>query len=84
LAPRGANIRFFADDNPPVLYVRYAADPRIRIRQQRFVVERHAVRGRDTRGLVLTANTIEYVGPAKAADWDDSLTGPPGKFIDSV
>jgi topoisomerase-4 subunit A len=83
LAPRGADIRFFADDNPPVLYVRYEADARIKIRQQRFSVERQPLRGRDARGLVLTANKIEYVGSAKAADWDDALTGPPGKFIDS-
>jgi hypothetical protein len=27
---------------------------------------------------------FEYVGSEKAADWDDSLTGPPGKFIDSI
>jgi hypothetical protein len=32
---------------------------------------------------VLTANLIEYVGSDKAPDWNDALTGPPGKFIDS-
>jgi topoisomerase-4 subunit A len=83
LAPRGANIRFFADDNPPVLYVRYAADARIKIRQQRYAVERRLLSGRDAKGLVLTANMIEYVGSDKAVDWDDDLTGPPGKFIDN-
>jgi len=30
---------------------------------------------------VLTANMIEFIGVEKAADWDDALTGPPGKFI---
>jgi hypothetical protein len=83
IVPRGSNILFFADDNPPALYVKYAADPRVKIRQQRFAVERQPVRGRDARGLVLTANTVEYVGSAKATDWKDSLTGPPGKFVDS-
>jgi topoisomerase IV subunit A len=79
-APRGANVRFFSDDNPPALYVRYAADARIKIRQQRFAVERQPVRTRDAKGLVLTANIIEYVGSEKASDWDDALNGPPGKF----
>ncbi len=82
-APRGSNIRFFADDNPPLLYVRYVADPRIKIRQQRFAVERRPVVTRDVKGSVLTANTIEYVGSDKAADWDDALTGPPGRFTDN-
>jgi topoisomerase-4 subunit A len=82
-APKGANVRFFADDNPPMIYVRYAADARIKIRQQKFVVERQPIRSRESKGLVLTANMIEYVGPNKAADWDDALTGPPGKIIDS-
>ncbi len=82
IAPKGANVRFFADDNPPVLYVRYAADSRIKIRQQQYTVERQPVRGRDAKGLVLTANMIEYIGAEKAADWDDALTGPPGKFLD--
>jgi topoisomerase IV subunit A len=82
-APKGATVRFFADDNPAALFVRYADDPRIKIRQQRFSVERQPVRTRDAKGLVLTANQIEYVGSEKAEDWDDALTGPPGKFIDS-
>jgi topoisomerase IV subunit A len=82
-APRGAHVRLFADDNPPVLFVRYVADERIKIRQQRFAIERQPVRIRDARGVVLTANQIEYVGADKAADWDDALTGPPGKFIDN-
>ena len=83
IAPKGANIRLFSDDNPPALYVRYTADARIKIRQQRYAVERQPVRTRDGKGLVLTANMIEYVGAEKAPDWDDALTGPPGKFIES-
>jgi topoisomerase-4 subunit A len=83
IAPKGANVRFFADHNPPVLYVRYAADARVKIRQQRYAVERQPARGRDVKGLVLTANMIEYIGAEKAADWDDALTGPPGKFLDN-
>jgi topoisomerase-4 subunit A len=82
IAPKGANIRFFSDENPSALFVRYSADARIKIRQQRYAVERQAVRGRDAKGLVLTANMIEYVGAERAPDWDDELTGPPGKFIE--
>jgi topoisomerase IV subunit A len=81
-APRGATVRLFTDDNPAVLYVRYGADARIKIRQQKFAVERQPVRGRDAKGLVLTANQIDSISSVKAADWDDELTGPPGKFID--
>jgi topoisomerase IV subunit A len=83
IAPKGANLRFFSDENPPALFVRYTADARIKIRQQRYAVERQPVRGRDGKGLVLTANMIGYVGAEKAPDWDDALTGPPGKFIES-
>jgi topoisomerase-4 subunit A len=83
IAPRGAHIRFFTDEDPAALYVRYAQDPRIKIRQQKFAVERQPLRSRDAKGSVLTANMIEYVGGEKADDWDDDLTGPPGKFIDA-
>jgi topoisomerase-4 subunit A len=83
LAPRGANLIFFSDENPGQIYVRYVADSRIRIRQQKFNVERQPVLGREAKGLVLTANRIDYVGGSKAPDWDDTLTGPPGRFINS-
>ena len=82
IAPKGATVRFFADDNPPALYVRYSTDTRIKIRQQRYAVDRQPERNRDAKGLVLTANMIEYIGSEKAPDWDDELTGPPGKFIE--
>lgn len=83
IAPKGSKIRFFSVDDPPELYVRYAKDERIKIRQQRFSVEKQPLRGRDTKGLVLTANMIEYIAAEKAPDWDDALTGPPGKFLDN-
>ena len=82
-APHGSKLLFFSDNNPSSLFVRYADDERIRIRQQKFSVERQPVRGRDAKGLVLTANRIEYIGSAKAPDWNDAFNGPPGKFIDS-
>ena len=80
IAPKGACIRFLADDNPPVLFVRYVPDSRAKIRQQEFKLERVPVRDRDSRGLVMTAKRIEYIGASKPEDWDDSATGPPGRF----
>jgi topoisomerase-4 subunit A len=82
VAPKGSSILCLADDSPGALFVRYAADPRVKIRQQVFKIERLPVRPRDARGLVLTANRIEYVGAEKPADWDESLTGPPGRISD--
>ncbi len=82
VGPRGANLRFLAADNPRVLFVRYAADARSRIRQQEFKIERLPIRDRDAKGHVLTSKRIEYIGSAKPPDWDDNLTGPPGRLSD--
>jgi topoisomerase-4 subunit A len=82
VAPKGAVIRFLADDNPAVLYVRYAADGRTKIRQQEFKLHRMKTRKRNANGAVLTANRVEFVGSVKPADWDDRLTGPPGRISD--
>jgi topoisomerase-4 subunit A len=80
IAPKGANIRFLSDEEVSVLYVRYVADSRSRIRQQEFKVERVPERDRDAKGMVMTAKRIEYVGSEKPKDWNDALTGPPGRF----
>ncbi|MEJ2111623.1 MAG: hypothetical protein P8Z37_17280, partial [Acidobacteriota bacterium] len=82
-APKGSRVLFFSDEDTPLLFVRYKEDARIKIRQQKFSLRRRSIQGRDAKGLVLTANRIEYIGKEKASDWDDSLTGPPGKFIDA-
>ena len=81
IAPRNSTIRFFSDCNPPRLYVRYRADERTKIRQQKFSLARQPVLARDAKGPVLTANAIEYVEEKKANDWNEKLNGPPGKFI---
>jgi topoisomerase-4 subunit A len=80
MAPKGAQIRFLTDENPSVLYVRYAADGRAKIRQQEFKLHRLTVRKRNASGSVLTANRVEFVGATKPADWNDSHTGPPGRI----
>ena len=82
LAPKGATVHFFADDNPQVLYVRYAPDTRSRIRQQEFAVRRLPVRDREAKGFVMTSKRLEYIGAERAPDWDETQTGPPGRFSD--
>jgi topoisomerase IV subunit A len=82
LAPKGAKVRFFSDNSPGMLFVRYATDQRSKIRQQEFSLRRLPTLDRDAKGLVLTAKRIEYIGSAKPDDWDDALTGPPGRFSD--
>ncbi len=82
LAPKGANVRFLADNAPPALYVRYVPDARSKIRQQEFGVHRVPIRDRDSKGLVMTAKRIEFIGAEKPEDWEDSLSGPPGRFSD--
>ena len=80
IAPKGANIRFLSADDPAELYVRYRPDEHIKIRQQRFSITKQPLHARDARGLVLTANKVEYIGAEPAEDWNDAITGPPGKF----
>ena len=80
LAPKNAVIRFFADDGPQALYVRYAVDGRSKIRQQVFAIERLTVRDRDAAGMVVTSKRIEFIGSQKPDDWDDAQTGPRGRL----
>ena len=81
IAPKGANIRLLSAEDPPELCVRYRADEHVKIRQQRFSIAKQQPCARDAVGLVLTANKIEYIGVEPAEDWDDALTGPPGKLL---
>jgi topoisomerase-4 subunit A len=83
LVPKGGRIRFLAGRSAATLYVRYAPDGRNKIRQQEFGAHRVRVRDRDAKGYIMTARRIEFVGESKPADWDDALTGPPGRFSDS-
>ncbi len=83
IAARGSNIRYFSDADPPKLFVRYKADERAKIRQQKFSLKYQPVQTRDAKGSVLTANAIEYVDEKKAKNWNDRLNGPPGKFIEN-
>ena len=82
LAPKGACVRFFADDNPPMLYVRYAAEGRHQIRQQTYELDALPARERDAKAPVLTSKRIEFISAIKPDDWDDTLNGPPGHWKD--
>ena len=57
-----------------------AADARTKIRQQEFAIDRLPVRDREAKGPVMTSKRIEFIGAAKPADWDDTLTGPRGRL----
>jgi topoisomerase-4 subunit A len=81
IAPKGANIRLLSTDDLTELYVRYRPDEHVKIRQQRFSVAKQPLYARDSKGIVLTANKVEYIGDEPAEDWNDALTGPPGKFL---
>ena len=81
LAAKGAQVRFFSDDNPAALYVRYANPGKPPIHQQVFALDAVPVRDRDTRAPVLTSRRIADIGSAKPADWNDELTGPPGRLM---
>ena len=80
--PRGSDIRLLAADDPPLLYVRYAATEKSQtIKQQEFATESLPVKDRDFRGAMLTSKKTDYIGKTKPADWDDTQTGPRGKFM---
>ena len=78
--PRASRIGLFADDSPATLYVRYVPTERQQIRQQEYDMGPLPSRDRDTRGVLMTSKPIDYIGAAKPSDWDDALTGPPGRF----
>ena len=80
--PRGSDIRLLADDDPPLLYVRYAATDKAQtIKQQEFETASLPVKDREFRGAMLTSKKTDYIGKTKAADWDDAQTGPRGKYM---
>jgi len=71
-----------ADDQPPVLYVRYDVPETATIKQQEFDTARLPVRERDGRASLMSSKKIAFIGTAKPKDWDDALTGPKGTYMD--
>jgi topoisomerase IV subunit A len=76
--PKGCEILVLADDDPAVLYVRYAEGENQAIRQQTFDLRKLPVRDRGAPGAVVSAKRLHDIRAARPADWDDALTGPPG------
>jgi topoisomerase-4 subunit A len=79
--PRGSEIRLLADDDPPLLYVRYAGSETQTIKQQEFPTEPLPVKDRESRGAMLTSKKTSYIGKTKPKDWDDTQTGPRGTYM---
>ena len=80
-APKGAEIRMITEGAPSILYVRYVPGPARKIVQQEFPAHDLPMRDRDARGVLMTSKPIEYIGTSRPPDWDDALTGPPGRFM---
>ncbi len=81
LGAKGALVRFFADDNPPALYLRYTDPGKPPIPQQIFALDAVPVRERDARAPVLSSRRIASISGTKPADWNDELNGPPARLM---
>ena len=80
--PEGASkILFFADDDPPILYVKYAPRKGQQIHQQEFQTAKAAIRTPKTRGLQMTTKRITLVTPSKPRNWDAKPSSPRGTFL---
>ena len=79
--PEGASkILFFADDDPPILYVKYAPRKGQQIHQQEFQTAKAAIRTPKTRGLQMTTKRITLVTPQRPRNWD-AKPSPRGAFL---
>lgn len=83
-ASKGAEVRFFADNAPERLFVRYGESDAKSIAQQTFGLDALPMRDRDGRGATLTMKSVVFVGAVKPPDWDDTRDGPRGTFIDGL
>jgi topoisomerase-4 subunit A len=81
-APKGAEIVMFAEDAPPVIYVKYVPQPNQKISQQEFSTERLPVRDHKGRGAMMTSKKTALISGVRPADWNEALNGPPGAFMD--
>jgi hypothetical protein len=81
-APEGADVLLFADELPATIYVRYDVPPTAAIKQQEFDTTRLPLRTRDGKASLMSSKRIAFVGAARPNDWDDTLTGPSGVYMD--
>jgi len=78
-ATDGAAVRFFADDDPAELYVKYKPAKGQRIHQQLFNLHDIPVKGSKAKGNQMTVKRIAKLSTTKPRNWDDS--GPAGAMI---
>ncbi len=81
-APKDARVLFCSLDTHDTLYVRYDPAEGGTIRQQEFDIRELPVRERQSNGALMSSKRIAFIGPAKPDDWDDTQTGPKGRFMD--
>jgi len=82
LGPRGSEVRVFADQDFPTLYVQYAGKTATAIRQQTFDTAPVPLRDRAARGALMSMKTLTYVGRDKPPAWDDQLPPSRGNYMD--
>ena len=80
--PKGAELVLFSADQPPVLYVRYDVPESATIKQQEFETAKLPIRERDGKPSLMSSKKIVFIGTSKPKDWDDTLTGPKGTYMD--
>jgi topoisomerase-4 subunit A len=80
--PRGAQILFFSDAEPAVLYVQYDVPATAAIKQQEFETRSLPARDRAGKSALMSSKRIATIGATKPAGWDDAVTGPKGAFMD--
>jgi topoisomerase-4 subunit A len=80
--PKGAQVVFFSDQDPPTLYVQYDVPETAAIRQQEFDTTALPVRERDGKPSLMSSKKIAHIGAVKPKKWDDALTGPKGVYMD--
>jgi len=80
--PKGAQIVFFSDQDPSILYVQYDVPETAAIKQQEFDTTALPVRERDGKSSLMSSKKIATISAAKPKKWDDALTGPKGVYMD--
>ena len=80
--PKGAQVVFFSDQDPSILYVQYDVPETAAIRQQEFDTTALPVRERDGKSSLMSSKKIAAISAVKPKKWDDSLTGPKGAYMD--
>ena len=78
-----AKIRLFVEGTPEAIFVKYQKVKGQRIRQQRFIPEKIAVKGVKSRGNRMSTKNIQYIAtePGRWWDGDDETFMPEGVLL---